>query len=73
MTLHHKVPSACTAIVHHHIYNKKNGGGEERRNKLRIKQFRHNSWHNLFGDKTIRGAIILLLRLDSAKRKQCVN
>ena len=53
-------------IDKHHLVPKsrmKQNVAPMKRNKLRIKRHRHDAWHTLFHDKTLREVILLLQRV----------
>ena len=59
-----------TTIDKHHLVPKsrlKKGATPMKRNRLRIKRCKHNAYHILFGDKSLREAILLLQRLYQIK------
>src|ERR1044071_6953265 len=51
----------------HHILPRSRNGGNERENIILLRVERHESWHYLFGDKTIEEVIELLLRVHRLK------
>jgi len=57
-------------LTRHHILNRKDGGTEAIHNIILLRNEKHESWHNLFGDKTFAEAGRLLLRADKMKKKQ---
>ena len=56
----------------HHILPRSREGGNERENIVLLRIERHESWHLLFGDKTIEEVIGLLLRVHRIKGR-CTN
>jgi hypothetical protein len=54
----------------HHILNRCRHGKNKKYNLLLLEKERHQIWHALFGNRTIREAIELLERIDRAKETQ---
>lgn len=51
----------------HHVVNKSRGGTKHPSNILMIYRDKHDIWHKLFGDLTLKEAACLLLRIDRMK------
>jgi len=54
----------------HHIRNRCHGGSKSPDNILMIYRDKHDVWHKLFGNLTLRQAAYLLLRLARMKERQ---
>lgn len=54
----------------HHILNKSRGGTKTEDNILLIYREKHDLWHKLFKDRTLREAAGLLLRLARMKERR---
>ena len=54
----------------HHIYNRSKGGTKTEDNVLRIYRDKHDVWHKLFKDLTLRQAAALLLRVARLKERR---
>jgi hypothetical protein len=52
---------------YHHLVPKSRGGAYSDSNLLLIKIERHEHWHMIFGNRTLREVIILLIRLERMK------
>jgi hypothetical protein len=52
----------------HHLIPKSRGGKTERTNELRLWRDRHDLFHKLFGNRTLPEIIVLLQRVQRAKR-----
>ena len=56
-------------ITKHHIQNRSKGGTKTEANILMIYRDKHDVWHKLFGDLTLRQAAALLLRVARMKER----
>ena len=59
-------------ITRHHILPRSRKGKHEKENILHIEWEKHQSYHILFGNRTLEEAIELLIRVHRAK-KRCVS
>jgi 5-methylcytosine-specific restriction endonuclease McrA len=57
-------------LTRHHIVPRSRHGKSKKYNLLMLEKERHQFWHILFGNRTIREAIELLERIDRAKNAQ---
>lgn len=55
---------------YHHLIPKSKGGKPTSQNLLLIDVEKHIEWHKLFGTKTLRQVIMLLIRLRRLKKRQ---
>ena len=60
-------------INRHHLTPKSRGGQAVESNLLKMDISRHNAWHLLFGNLTLKEIIILLKRLYKAKKNTKLN
>lgn len=51
----------------HHLTPKIRGGGGEASNLLLLKTERHEHWHKIFGNRTLKEVILVLIRLKQMK------
>lgn len=54
----------------HHLTPKSRGGRKSKYNELELDIYRHNAWHLLFHNLTLREVIELLERLEQIKASQ---
>ncbi len=57
-------------ITKHHLIPKSRGGHNDKQNLLNLWSDKHHLFHELFGNMTLSEIIILLQRIESAKKNQ---
>ena len=65
-----KIPRKTKArfkLTRHHDINKSRGGRTRSKNIIILKQYKHQGWHALFGNKTLDEAIEVLKRLQQRR------
>lgn len=64
---HHK------GMSYHHLIPASRGGKYTDTNLLLMKIYRHETWHKIFGNRTLSEVIRLLIRIERIKGGYCVS
>ena len=66
----HQFKSKAGWKTEHHLTPKERKGKKELSNLLSLDAYRHQAWHLLFGNKTLREIIELLERIEQIKQSK---
>jgi len=55
-------------ITSHHLTPISRGGKTKKSNVIRLKRFKHECWHSIFGKLTIEEIVLMLLKIIKLKK-----